>query len=186
MSRVGKKIITIAEGVDVQIHDREITVKGPRGSLGLIFDQCLQMKVADKILTIATTDPKDLEKKTKMLWGLTRNLVGNMVLGVTKGFEKKLEIQGVGYRANSGKDNKLNLELGFSHPIEYLIPDGIEIKVEKNMIIVTGIDKQKVGQVSAEIRAFRPPEPYKGKGIRYADEYVRRKAGKKATTEGAK
>ena len=111
MSRVGKKIITIAEGVDVQIHDREITVKGPRGSLGLIFDQCLQMKVADKILTIATTDPKDLEKKTKMLWGLTRNLVGNMVLGVTKGFEKKLEIQGVGYRANSGKDNKLNLEL---------------------------------------------------------------------------
>jgi len=185
MSRVGKKIIIIPEGVDAQIQNREITVKGPKGSLALIFDPCLQAKIADKILTIKVADSRDQEKKTKMLWGLTRNLIGNMVLGVTEGFEKRLEIQGVGYRANA-QGNKLNLELGFSHPTEYLIPEGIEIKVEKNIIIILGIDKQKIGQTAAEIRSFRPPEPYKGKGIRYVDEYVRRKAGKKAATEGAK
>jgi len=183
MSRVGKKSISIPEGVEVSIQDNHLKVKGPKGVLELEYDPCLKIERGENTISVLRYDSKDRARQTKVLWGLTRNLINNIILGVFQGFEKKLEIQGVGYRANiQGK--KLILELGFSHSVEYAIPDGIEIKVEKNIISVTGIDKQKVGQTAAEIRSFRPPEPYKGKGIRYVNEYVRRKAGKKATTEG--
>lgn len=185
MSRVGKKSILVPEGVEVNIQDDHLNIKGPRGFLELDYDSRLKVEKQENIISVLRRNPKDRARQTKALWGLTRNLINNIILGVSEGFEKKLEIQGVGYRANV-QDKKLVLDLGFSHAVEYPIPDGIEIKVEKNIISVFGIDKQEVGQVAAEIRFLRPPEPYKGKGIRYVDEYVRRKVGKKATTEGSK
>lgn len=185
MSRVGKKSIFVPEGVEVNIQENHLNIKGPRGFLELDYNSRLRVEKQENMISVLQCNPKDRARQTKALWGLTRNLINNIILGVSQGFEKKLEIQGVGYRANV-QGEKLVLELGFSHAVEYPIPDGIEIKVEKNIISVAGIDKQKVGQVAAEIRFLRPPEPYKGKGIRYVDEYVRRKAGKKVTTEGSK
>lgn len=189
MSRIGKKIIIIPEGVDVQIITEpqrdalKVNVKGPKGSQELFVRPEISVEKQKDHLVVKPKNPGVQSKMTRALWGLTRNLLNNMIIGVTQGFEKDLEIQGVGYRARlEGKD--LILELGFTHPIQYAIPEGIEIKLEKNIVSVQGINKQQVGQVAAEIRGFRKPEPYKGKGIRYVGEYVRRKAGKKAATEG--
>lgn len=178
MSRIGKQPVNIPDGVEVKIDGNTVTIKGPKGRLSFEFDSHLDVKVKDEELVVA---PKRKVGDWKALWGLTRSLVSNMVEGVTNGFEKKLEIRGIGYRARlEGKD--MVLELGFSHLVNYPIPLGIELFVEKNIITISGIDKQKVGQVAAEIRAKKKPEPYKGKGIRYVGEAVRRKAGKKAIT----
>ena len=176
MSRIGKMPIAIPAGVTVTIaENNKVTVKGPKGTLERVFPNDMKIEVEGS--EIKVTRPNDL-KREKSLHGLTRTLINNMVVGVTEGFEKKLEINGVGYRAaKSGK--KLNLTLGYSHPVEMEDPEGVETVVEgQNVIIVKGCDKEKVGQFAAEIRDKRRPEPYKGKGIKYADETIRRKVGK--------
>ena len=181
MSRIGKQPIIIPEGVDVKIDGSQVTVKGPKGELNQNIHRFVKVEKQDSQLLISVKDPED--KKNKSLWGLFRRLIANMVVGVTDGFSKKLEINGVGYKAVvQGKNLVLNL--GYSHPIEYAIPQGLEIKTEKNTIIISGSDKQLVGQTAAEIRALRKPEPYKGKGIKYAEEIIRRKTGK-AAAKGA-
>ena len=175
MSRVGRMPIAIPAGVTVDIaENNHVTVKGPKGTLEKTLPIEMEIKKEGEELTVAR--PNDL-KKMKSLHGLTRSLLANMVTGVTSGYEKKLEVQGVGYRA-AKQGKKLVLNLGYSHPVEMEDPEGVETKVEGNNIIVSGIDKEKVGQFAAEIRDKRRPEPYKGKGIRYADEVVRRKVGK--------
>ncbi len=175
MSRIGKLPIALPDGVDFKIEPGNlITVKGPKGTLTRKLVDDMNIAIEDKVITVSR--PSDL-KKHKALHGLTRTLIANMVQGVVNGYEKVLEVNGVGYRAaKSGK--KLTLNLGYSHPVEMSDPDGIETTVEGNKITVKGIDKEKVGQFAAEIRTKRPPEPYKGKGIKYADEVIRRKAGK--------
>jgi len=175
MSRIGRQPIVIPKGVDVKVDGNKVEVKGPKGVLSRDFHPRMRIiKEDDQIKVQRLTD----SKMDKSLHGLTRSLIFNMVQGVTQGFEKVLDIVGVGYRAEV-KGRKLILSLGYSRPIEYTIPDGIEIECPiPTRIIVRGIDKEKVGQVAAEIRAKRPPEPYKGKGIRYEGEEVRRKAGK--------
>ena len=180
MSRIGKMPIAIPAGVTVTIaENNKVTVKGPKGTLERVFPSDMKIEVEGS--EIKVTRPNDL-KREKSLHGLTRTLINNMVVGVTDGFEKKLEINGVGYRAaKSGK--KLNLTLGYSHPVEMEDPEGVETVVEgQNVIIVKGCDKEKVGQFAAEIRDKRRPEPYKGKGIKYADETIRRKVGKTGKT----
>lgn len=176
MSRIGRLPIEIPAGVEVNVSDTNlITVKGPKGTLEKQLVK--EIKVTKENNQIIVTRPNDL-KKIRSLHGLTRTLVNNMIEGVTKGYEKKLEINGVGYRAQK-QGKKLVLSLGYSHPIEMEDPQGIESVVEgTNVIIVKGIDKEKVGQFAAEIRVKRPPEPYKGKGIKYADEIIIRKEGK--------
>lgn len=176
MSRIGKQPIQIPENVEVKISQDEIKIKGPKGELNQSIPS--QIKVVSKEKELIVT-PRQKTKETPALWGLFRSLIFNMVQGVIQGFEKKLEIEGVGYKA-SLQGNKLVLNLGFSHPIEIEAPAGIEFKVDKNIITVSGIDKQLVGQLAAKIRAQRKPEPYKGKGIHYLGEVIRRKAGKKA------
>ena len=176
MSRIGRMPIAIPAGVTVEVaENNKVTVKGPKGTLERVLAPEMDIKVEGAVVTV--TRPNDL-KRMKSLHGLTRTLINNMVVGVTAGYEKKLEVNGVGYRAaKSGK--KLTLSLGFSHPVEMIDPEGIESVVEgQNVIIVKGIDKEKVGQYAAEIRDKRRPEPYKGKGIKYADETIRRKVGK--------
>ena len=176
MSRVGKMPIAIPAGVTVDIAENNlVTVKGPKGELSRTLPAEMTIKKEGEEVIIER--PNDL-KKNKALHGLTRALIHNMVVGVNEGFSKTLEINGVGYRA--AKQGKvLNLSLGYSHPVEYPEPEGIEIEVpEQTKIIVKGISKEKVGQCAAEIRGFRPPEPYKGKGVKYADEHIRRKVGK--------
>ncbi len=176
MSKIGKKPISIPSGVEVKWEKPVVKVKGPKGELSLELRDEVDLEISDsevRVKKVADT------KLARSLWGTYRSLINNMIIGVSQGFEKKLELVGVGYRAEV-KGNTLVLQLGYSHPIEYPIPEGIEIKAERTSITVRGIDKQKVGQVAAEIRAFRPPEPYKGKGIRYEGEQVRRKAGKAA------
>jgi len=178
MSRIGKQPITIPDGVEVKVDKAaggEIRIKGPKGELVRPVPDEIEVAIKDKEIVVG------IKKKTNnapALWGLLRTLIANMIEGVTQGFEKKLEIEGVGYRAALEND-KLILSLGFSHPVEIKAPDGIEFKVEKNLITVSGIDKQLVGQVAADIRSKRKPEPYKGKGIHYLGEEIRRKAGKK-------
>jgi len=175
MSRIGKVPIPIPQGVEIKQAGSAVEVKGPKGVLSHIVPTGISLQVADGMIHVKR---KGDAKRARSLHGLTRTLVANMVTGVTQGFEKGLEIVGIGYRAGIGGKN-LQLNLGYSHPVIYPIPEGIQVEVEKqNKITVKGIDKQKVGQVAAEIRSFRKPEPYKGKGIRYADEQVRRKAGK--------
>lgn len=176
MSRVGKMPIAIPQGVTVDIaENNNVTVKGPKGELARTLPAEMTIKVEDG--NIVVERPNDL-KKNKALHGLTRALINNMVIGVTDGFSKTLIINGVGYRAQM-QGNKLNLALGYSHPVEMEAPEGVTIEVpEQTKIIVSGISKEKVGQCAAEIRGFRPPEPYKGKGIKYEDEYIRRKVGK--------
>ena len=175
MSRIGKMPVAIPAGVDVKLEEGNfITIKGPKGTLQrkLVPD----MNIAIEGAEIVVTRPNDL-KRNKSLHGLTRTLINNMVVGVTTGFTKVLEINGTGYRAaKAGK--KLNLTLGYSHPVSMDDPDGVDSAVEGNKVTVSGIDKEKVGQYAAEIRAKRPPEPYKGKGIKYVDETIIRKAGK--------
>ena len=175
MSRIGRMPIAVPAGVTVDIaENNHVTVKGPKGTLERALPTELEIKVEDGHVVVAR--PNDL-KKMKSLHGLTRTLINNMVVGVTTGYEKKLEVNGVGYKAaKAGK--KLTLNLGYSHPVEMEDPEGIETKVDGNKIIVSGISKEKVGQFAAEIRDKRRPEPYKGKGIKYETEVIRRKVGK--------
>lgn len=182
MPRIGKKPIILPAGVTVTVTGQEVTVKGPKGTLQQHFHPAVKFDIQSGQVLVDVLDSE--EKKSRELWGLWRVLVANMVEGVTQGYSKQLEINGVGYRA-AAANKKLTLQVGYSHPVEYSFPAGIEMKVEKNIITITGIDKQLVGQVAAEIRDVRPPEPYKGKGIRYIGEAVRRKAGKVAKTVGA-
>ena len=177
MSRIGKQPVAVPSGVDVKLDGAHLVVKGPKGQLERDVHPEMHVSVDDGEVNV--TRPSD-KKEHRALHGLTRALINNMVTGVTEGFERRLEIVGVGYRAEP-KGKGLKLSLGFSHTIDYPAPDGIEFELpQPTNIVVRGIDKQKVGQVAAEIRAFRPPEPYKGKGVRYAGEHVRRKAGKAA------
>ena len=175
MSRIGRMPIAIPAGVTVEVaENNKVTVKGPKGTLERVLAPEMEIKVEGA--EVVVTRPNDL-KRMKSLHGLTRTLINNMVVGVTAGYEKKLEVNGVGYRAaKAGK--KLTLSLGYSHPVEMEDPEGIETVVDGNVIVVKGIDKEKVGQFAAEIRDKRRPEPYKGKGIKYADEVIRRKVGK--------
>jgi len=177
MSRIGKQPITLPAGVEVSFDASSVTIKGSKGELTSPLFPDITVEQEGNVLSVLCSDMDT--KKTKSFYGLVRSLLACNIIGVTKGFEKKLELRGVGYRAQA-QGKKLNLSLGFSHPVEYTLPDGIDAVVDKSIITVTGIDKQKVGQVAAEIRAFRPPEPYKGKGVRYVDEYVAMKEGKKA------
>ena len=176
MSRIGRMPIAVPAGVTVDIaENNKVTVKGPKGTLERVLPEEMEIKMEGEEIKVSR--PSDI-KKMKSLHGLTRTLINNMVIGVTEGFSKELDVNGVGYRAQK-KGNTLVLSLGYSHPVEMEDPEGLEIIVEgQNKIIVKGIDKEKVGQYAAEIREKRAPEPYKGKGIKYADEVIRRKVGK--------
>jgi large subunit ribosomal protein L6 len=174
MSRIGKLPIIIPAGTEAIFTNDVITVKGPKGELTQLINPKIGVDIRDSVITV-TQKANDIEAAE--FHGLTRTLINNMVKGVSEGFKKELEINGIGYRASVSGD-KLVLSLGYSHPIEYIIPENIHITVEKNIVAITGADKQRVGQVSAEIRAFRKPEPYKGKGVKYVTEHIRRKAGK--------
>ena len=177
MSRIGKKPIEIPAGVEVAIDGNSVRVKGPKGELNNDFLSQAIISKDNSEIKIGVKDPDN--KKQRAIWGLTRALIANMISGVSNGFEKKLEFTGVGFRAIL-KGQDLELSLGFSHPVAVKAPEGITFKVEKNSITISGIDKQLVGQTAAGIRAKKPVEPYKGKGIKYEGEFVRRKAGKKA------
>jgi large subunit ribosomal protein L6 len=175
MSRIGRKPVTLPKGVTLQVEENTVAVKGPRGELRRTLHPEMQLAFADNQFTV--TRPSE-EKRHKALHGLTRTLVQNMVDGVSKGFTKSLEIQGVGYKAEA-RPYGVNLIVGYSHPVKYEAPKGIKITVDNNTTVkIEGADKELVGQVAAELRSVRPPEPYKGKGIRYVGEQVRRKAGK--------
>jgi len=182
MSRIGKKPIQIPSGVEVTLGGLEISVKGPKGTLFAKLHDHVSAKLEGSALYVQVDNPT--LKQDRALWGLYRSLLSNMVKGVTEGFEKKMEINGVGFRA-SVSGNKLVLNIGFSHPVELAIPAGLTAAIEKNILTVSGIDKQAVGHFAAVVRAQKVPEPYKGKGIRYIDEVVRRKAGKAAKAVGA-
>jgi large subunit ribosomal protein L6 len=176
MSRIGKAAVQVPKGVNVTMTGRDVTVKGPKGSLSWSVHPYVEVDIDGAV--VATRPANDSDSQWAMV-GTTRALLNNMVQGVSSGFERKLNLVGVGYRAQA-KGKVLNLSLGFSHPIDFPVPDGIEIETPSpTEIVVRGIDKQQVGQVSAVIRGFRPPEPYKGKGVRYADEQVLRKEAKK-------
>ena len=176
MSRIGRMPIAVPAGVTVDIaENNKVTVKGPKGTLERVLPEGMEIKVEENVINVTRPDET---KRMKSLHGLTRTLINNMVVGVTEGYAKKLEVNGVGYRAQkNGKTLVLNL--GYSHPVELTDPEGLEVEVpDQNTIIVKGIDKEKVGQYAAEIRSKREPEPYKGKGIKYSDEVIRRKVGK--------
>lgn len=177
MSRIGRQQIALPNGVNVNVSGHTVTVKGPKGELTQIIPDCVSVKVGDHI-EFDVAKPND--NKQRAFWGTAASLVGNMVQGVSEGFERVLEISGVGYRAEA-KGKSVNLSLGFSHPVVYQLPEGVEAATpQPTQIVLSSIDKQKLGQAAAEIRAYRPVEPYKGKGVRYSDERVRRKEGKKA------
>lgn len=176
MSRIGKKAISLPAGVETNINGQEISVKGPKGSLSVVLVSEVSVSKTEDGLLIT---PRDDSKRARSMWGMSRTLVANIVTGVAEGYSKTLEIQGVGYRA-ALKGKTLSLNLGLSHEVNYDAPEGVELKVTKpTEIVVSGIDKQLVGQVAANIRKYRKPEPFKGKGIRYQGEYVFRKEGKK-------
>jgi large subunit ribosomal protein L6 len=176
MSRIGKKAVAVPSGVTANIEGQTVKVKGPKGALSLVVSDDVTVKMDKDGIHL---DPRNETKRARSLWGTSRTLVANLVSGVTKGFEEKLEITGVGYRA-AVQGKTLQLQLGYSHDVNYPIPEGIAIAAPKpTEIVITGMDKQKVGHVAAEIRGFRPPEPYKGKGVKYAGEYIFRKEGKK-------
>lgn len=176
MSRIGKKAVVVPDKVEAHIDGQNVTVKGLKGELSIVLVDCVIAKMTDEGINV---QPTDASKRSRSMWGMSRTLVQNLVTGVNEGFEKRLEINGVGYRAAlNGKD--LQLQLGLSHEVVYTIPDGIDVVCPRpTEITISGIEKQKVGQVAAEIRHYRPPEPYKGKGIKYAGEYIFRKEGKK-------
>lgn len=174
MSRIGKQPIVVPAGVTITVGDKEITVAGPKGSLNVPVQQNTKTTVEDGKITVTR---KDDEPESRAWHGLQRALLNNAVIGVTQGFKKELEINGVGFRLQGG-GKQIEMALGFSHTVKYTAPEGVDLKVDKMNIIVTGIDKQKVGQCAAEIRALKKPEPYKGKGIKYVDEHILRKAGK--------
>jgi len=176
MSRVAKSPVTLPAGVDVTLKGQNLVVKGGKGSLELNAHQSVELTVEDKVITFA---PRDGAKQSRALAGTTRSLVNNMVVGVSQGFEKKLLLQGVGYRA-AVKGNVVSLSLGFSHPVDFEVPAGVTVEApSQTELVVKGANKQLVGQVAANIRKYRQPEPYKGKGIRYSDEIIRRKEAKK-------
>ncbi|WP_350334692.1 50S ribosomal protein L6 [Coralliovum pocilloporae] len=176
MSRIGKKPVQMPQGVTAEISGQTVSVKGAKGALAFNFTKDVTVEVTDDGIVVT---PRDESKRSRSQWGMTRTMISNLLTGVTDGFEKKLDINGVGYRAQVQGSN-LQLALGFSHDVSYAIPDGIQIQCPKpTEVVINGIDKQKVGQVAAEIRSFRPPEPYKGKGIKYSDETIFRKEGKK-------
>ena len=176
MSRIGKKPVAIPEGVTAAVNGQEVKVKGPKGELKHVLVDDIIAKLDKSEIEIAMREDT---KRARAMWGMSRTLVANLIAGVTEGFTKKLDITGVGYRA-AVQGSNLQLQLGYSHDISYPIPQGIQVVCPKpTEIVITGIDKQKVGQVAAEIRGFRPPEPYKGKGVKYAGEYIFRKEGKK-------
>lgn len=175
MSRIGKKPIKLPEQVEVKVESGEITIKGPKGSLKQALLPQISATIDGPELKVLIKDENDNQQRA--LWGLFRSLISNMVLGVTQGFAKQLEINGIGFKAAVSGQN-LVLNVGFSHPVNYAIPADVIISVDKNIINVSGIDKQRVGQIAAEIRAIKKPEPYKGKGIKYLEEVIRRKAGK--------
>ena len=176
MSRIGKKPVPVPAGVTVNLAGSNVSVKGPKGELKFVLTDQVIAKMEEGSVKV---DPKDKTKLARSAWGMSRTMISNMIKGVTEGYSKTLEITGVGYRA-AAQGKTLNLALGYSHDINYPVPDGIEIKTPKpTEIVITGIDKQRVGQVAAEIRDFRGPEPYKGKGVKYAGEYIFRKEGKK-------
>lgn len=187
MSRIGKQPIELPEGVEVKIEGRHAIIKGPKGELTREIPEEISVACENSKLVVSPKrksfgSAQGRLKNTSAMWGLTRALLANCVRGVTEGFEKKLELVGVGYKASIEKDKTLKIEVGYSHPVNIDIPEGISVLVEKNIITISGIDKQKVGEFAAKIRANRPPEPYKGKGIRYEGEKIRRKEGKKATS----
>jgi large subunit ribosomal protein L6 len=176
MSRIANNPVQLPAGVEVKLDGQRINVKGSKGSLAMDLHSGVEVKTEDGAITFG---PRNSSKLAHAMAGTTRAIVSNMVTGVSQGFERRLELQGVGYRAAAAGD-KLNLQLGFSHPVEYQLPAGIEAQTpSQTEIVISGVDKQLVGQVSAEIRSYRPPEPYKGKGVRYAGERVRRKEAKK-------
>ncbi len=176
MSRIGKKAVPIPAGVTANLEGQTVKVKGPKGALQLVLHDDVAVTMERGAVKV---DPRAESKRALALWGTSRTLIANLMTGVTKGFEERLEISGVGYRA-SVQGKNLQLALGYSHDVIFAIPDGITIATPRpTEIVITGIDKQKVGQVAAEIRDFRPPEPYKGKGVKYAGEYIFRKEGKK-------
>ncbi len=176
MSRIGKKPVAIPGGVTAAVNGQEVKVKGPKGELKHVLVDSIMAKLDKDGVAVS---PREDSQEARAMWGMSRTLIANLVAGVTEGFTKKLEITGVGYRA-AVQGSNLQLQLGYSHDIAYPIPQGIQIQCPKpTEIIITGIDKQKVGQVAAEIRRYRPPEPYKGKGIKYSGEFILRKEGKK-------
>ena len=172
MSRVGKSVIAIPDKVEVRVAAGKVTVKGPKGSMEQLIPSILSVEVKDKAITVKNSDPE-----AGALWGTVRNLIANMVHGVSTGFTRSLEFNGVGYKA-AVQGQTLVLSLGYSHPINYKLPDGIKAAVNKNVIEISGVDKRLVGQTAAIVREFRPHEPYKGKGLKYVGEHVIRKAGK--------
>jgi large subunit ribosomal protein L6 len=176
MSRIGNKAVVVPTGVTANVEGQTVKVKGPKGALQLVLADDVSITLDKGSIMV---EPRSETKRARSLWGTSRTQVANLINGVTKGFEEKLEITGVGYRA-AVQGKSLNLQLGFSHDVNFKIPEGIAIATPKpTEILITGIDKQKVGQVAAEIRGYRPPEPYKGKGVKYAGEYIFRKEGKK-------
>ena len=174
MSRIGKRPVEIPEKVNVSINETLVEVKGPNGTLSFNFNDDVLIKQEEKNLVVT---PANESNRSRAMWGMTRTLLSNMVEGVTKGFTKTLEFNGVGYKA-AVSGNKITLNLGYSHPIDYELPEGVSAKVTKNTIEISGASKELVGFTAAKIRSFRPPEPYKGKGVKYADETIIRKAGK--------
>ncbi len=177
MSRIGKKPIVIPVGVEVKLEPGQIIIKGKKGELKQEVHPFVKIEVKDKEILLNVKNPED--KKQKAIWGLFGSLIKNMIIGVTEGYEKKLEIVGVGFKVNLQGD-KLVLNVGYSHPIEFKLPQGISAVVDKNIISISGIDKQLVGEVAARIRRIKKPEPYKGKGIKYVDEIIKKKVGKAA------
>ena len=174
LSRIGKLPVAIPSGVTITVDSGDVVVKGPKGELSQFITPAVEVKVEDGQVTV---HPKDESKAARAQHGLMRALINNMVIGVTQGYEKRLEVKGVGFRVSSS-NNELTMSLGFSHEVLYKAPEGVNVTNERMVIVVTGIDKQKVGQVAAEIRALKKPEPYKGKGIMYVGEQILRKAGK--------
>ncbi len=179
MSRIGKKAITIPKGLEVAVQGSKIIFKSPKAQKELETHNRVNISLQDGVLSFGLKDDGDKNSGARAFWGTYRALANNIVTGLTSGFSKQLEINGVGYRA-ALKGSVLELSLGFSHPINYEIPKGVEVSVDKNVITLKGDDKQQIGQIASEIRAFRPPEPYKGKGVKYVDETILRKAGKTA------
>ncbi len=176
MSRIGKRPVEMPSGVTAAISGQSVEVKGPKGVLAFKATDDVDLAIEDNALTVK---PRGQSKRSRQQWGMTRTVLQNLVTGVSEGFKKELEIVGVGYRAQA-QGKTLKLSLGYSHDVEYQIPDGVEVKTPKpTQVEITGIDRQVVGQVAAEIREWRPPEPYKGKGVKYKDEYIFRKEGKK-------
>ncbi|TSC64890.1 MAG: large subunit ribosomal protein L6 [Candidatus Doudnabacteria bacterium Gr01-1014_77] len=183
MSRIGKKPVTIPNGVKAELKDLALKITGPKGNLTVVIHPKVLVTVSENEILVDVANKEN--KLERSLWGLTRSLIANAVTGVVSGFEKKLEINGVGYRGTiAGKT--ITLALGFSHPVIVEVPEGLTAVMEKNVITITGIDKQAVGEFAAKVRALKKPEPYKGKGIKYSDEIVRRKAGKVVKAVGGK